>query len=67
MPESRARGRTRTFIRWVPPIVMVTEIVLIVLQAARGTTSHFNAAALWLAIMGGLLALALGGQPLLAL
>ena len=42
MPDARPGSRARTFIRWTPPIVMVIEIVLIVTQSIRGTTSHFN-------------------------
>lgn len=42
MPESRATGRMRAFVRWTPPLVMTTEIALIIMQSFRGTTSHFN-------------------------
>src|SRR5688572_25977165 len=36
--------RTRRIVGWTTAGVMVLEIVLIALQAARGTTSHFNIA-----------------------
>lgn len=38
-------ARVRAFISWSLVLAMVVEIVLIAIQAARGTTSHFNVAA----------------------
>jgi hypothetical protein len=43
MAETDARHRRRLgIIRWTMVLAMVGEIVLISMQAARGTTSHFN-------------------------
>ena len=41
--DPRHRGDSRV-IRWTMMVAMVGEIVLISMQAARGTTSHFNIA-----------------------
>jgi hypothetical protein len=45
MPETtRGRGRidARQVVRWTIGAAMIIEIACIILQAARGTTSHFN-------------------------
>lgn len=42
LPRVRGYRRTRSLIGWGVLLVMSLEIVLIVMQAARGTTSHFN-------------------------
>jgi hypothetical protein len=39
--------RTRRIVGWTTAVTMVIEIVLISLQAFRGTTSHFNVATLF--------------------
>lgn len=44
MPETAPRPRARAVVRWTIATALSLEIVLIVMQAARGTTSHFNIA-----------------------
>jgi hypothetical protein len=42
VPRVDGHRRAKAVIAWGVLIAMVTEIVLIAMQAARGTTSHFN-------------------------
>jgi hypothetical protein len=42
MPETEPRPAARSIVRWTIASAMAIEIVCIILQAARGTTSHFN-------------------------
>jgi hypothetical protein len=44
MPETQPRPRARAIVRWTIASAMVIEIVMITMQAWRGTTSHFNIA-----------------------
>jgi hypothetical protein len=42
MPETRPKPALRAVVRWTIGIAMLIEIALVITQAARGTTSHFN-------------------------
>ncbi len=42
MPETEPRPRSRAIVRWTIATAMIVEIVAIVMQSVRGTTSHFN-------------------------
>lgn len=42
MPQTEPRPRARAIVRWTIATAMTVEIVCIVMQSARGTTSHFN-------------------------
>jgi hypothetical protein len=42
MPDTEPRPRARAIVRWTIATAMMAEIVCITMQAARGTTSHFN-------------------------
>jgi len=43
MPDTEPDLVRRALVRWTVSVAMMLEIVLICAQAARGTTSHFNA------------------------
>jgi len=51
MPETRPNPRLRAIIRWTVGLSMSLEAVCIVLQAARGTTSHYNIATMFDAVI----------------
>ena len=42
MPETRNKPTRRGLVRWTIAAAMTIELVLIIMQAGRGTTSHFN-------------------------
>ena len=42
MPETQNKPAQRGLVRWTIAVAMTLEIVLIIMQSARGTTSHFN-------------------------
>ena len=42
MPQTQPNERLRNVVRWTIAAAMVIEIACIIMQSARGTTSHFN-------------------------
>jgi hypothetical protein len=42
MPETQNKPAQRGLVRWTIAAAMTIELVLIIMQSARGTTSHFN-------------------------
>jgi len=42
MPDTEPKPLARALVRWTIATAMTIEIICIVMQAARGTTSHFN-------------------------
>jgi hypothetical protein len=57
MPETQPNERRRNLVRWTISAAMVIEIVCIIVQSARGTTSHFNNASPFDAIVFGVMGL----------
>src|SRR6185436_15543804 len=43
-PETANTPRARAFVRWTIGLAMIIEMVCVITQATRGTTSHFNIA-----------------------
>ncbi len=63
LPEWR---KTRRIVSWVSTIVFILEIVIIDLQAWRGTTSHFNVGTVFDGVMFSMMGLAIVVQTLTA-
>jgi len=57
MPETSPAGRHRAIVSWTIAAAMTVEIVMIMMQAARGTTSHFNRQSLFDVIVFGIMGL----------
>ena len=59
MPDTLPKPALRAIVRWTIASSMVIEIVMIVLQAARGTTSHFNVRSPFDGIVFGIMGMAI--------
>jgi hypothetical protein len=59
MPDTEPKPTLRAIVRWTIASAMVIEIVMIVLQAARGTTSHFNVRSPFDGIVFGIMGIAI--------
>ena len=57
-------ARTRRTVGWMTAVAMIVEIVIIDLQAFRGTTSHFNVATALDGVLFGIMGLAIVAQTL---
>jgi hypothetical protein len=60
MPETQPRPRARAIVRWTIASAMVIEIVMITMQAWRGTTSHFNIQTVFDAVVFNIMGIAIG-------
>ncbi len=61
----KGRERLKAFISWGFIMIFLVEMVLVVMQAARGTTSHFNIATAFDAMVYSIMGLAIGISTLL--
>jgi hypothetical protein len=59
MPETRLRERGRALLRWTIVAVFAIEMAIIIMQSARGTTSHFNVSTPFDAAMFNIMGLAI--------
>src|SRR5574339_262093 len=59
MPETRLGNRGRSLVRWTIIAVFTIEMTIIIMQSARGTTSHFNVATPFDAAMFNIMGLAI--------
>jgi hypothetical protein len=59
MPDTEPRPRSRAVVRWTIASAMVIEIVMICIQAWRGTTSHFNIETLFDAVVFQIMGIAI--------
>lgn len=59
MPETTSE-RGRTIVRWTIGAAMIIEIACIILQSARGTTSHFNNATAFDAVIFAVMGITIG-------
>ena len=66
VPRVEGHARARAVIAWGVLIAMATEIVLILMQAARGTTSHFNARSVFDAAVFSTMGVMIGVNTFLA-
>jgi hypothetical protein len=55
MPDTEPRPRARAMVRWTIATAMTVEIVCIVMQSARGVTSHFNHATIFDDVVFGIM------------
>lgn len=60
MPETQDKPRAQATVRWVASVAMIIEIACIIMQAARGTTSHFNNATVFDGIVFSLMGITIG-------
>jgi len=56
--------RTRRTVGWMTAVAMIVEVVIIDLQACRGTTSHFNVATAVDGVLFGIMGIAIVAQTL---
>lgn len=59
MPETRLGALGRAIVRWTIVAVFSIEMAIIIMQAARGTTSHFNVATPFDAAMFNIMGIAI--------
>jgi hypothetical protein len=59
MPDTRPKPALRATVRWTIATAMIVEIICIIMQSARGTTSHFNVRSPFDGIVFGIMGIAI--------